>query len=87
MNFWPFDRFLEPLAQRRNKKFCVCGPAFGASLFKLWGLEVFLVWGFAFGGLGLFGAPSCLDRALKQGTKKSFGAPHFGASIFKFWGL
>jgi hypothetical protein len=56
-------------------------------LFKLWGLAVFLVWGFAFGGFfGLFGAPRCLDPALKQGTKKSFGAPHFGASIFKFWG-
>jgi hypothetical protein len=50
-------------------------------LFKLWGLAVFLVWGFAFGGLGLFRAPRCLDPALKQGTKKSFGA-----SIFKFWG-
>jgi hypothetical protein len=28
------------------------------------------------------GAPRCLDPALKQGTKKSFGATHFGASIF-----
>jgi hypothetical protein len=33
------------------------------------------------------GAPRCLDPALKQGTKKPFGASLFGASIFKFWGL
>ena len=80
MIFWPRDRFLEPLAQRRNKKFCVCGPAFGASPFSTLGPHGFfssLGWDFAFGGLGLFRAPRCLDPALKQGTKKSFGAPHF----------
>jgi hypothetical protein len=86
MNFWPCDRFLEPLAQRRNKKIYVCGPAFGASTFLTLGPRGFFSWGFAFGGLGLFRAPRCLDLALKQGTKKSFGAPHFEASIFKFWG-
>jgi hypothetical protein len=71
MNFWPCDRFLQPLAQRRNKKFCVCGPAFGTSPFLTLGPRFFLVWGFAFGGLGLFRAPRCLDPALKQGTKKN----------------
>ena len=33
------------------------------------------------------GAHAFLDPALKQGTKKPFGASLFGASIFKFWGL
>ena len=43
-------------------------------------------WSLAIYTLGLrafyFGAPRCLDPALKQGT--TFGAPHVGASIFKF---
>jgi hypothetical protein len=54
----PYDffglAFWSPLP-KGTKKF-VCGPAFGASLFKLWGLAFFWGGGFAFGGLELFGA-------------------------------
>jgi hypothetical protein len=62
MIFWP--RFLEPLVRRRNKNI------FAAVLLEPC---VFLFWGSVFGGLGLFGAPRCLDPALKQGTKKVWG--------------
>jgi hypothetical protein len=42
--------------------------------------RVFLsVWRFAFAGLGLFGAPYCLDPALKQAEQKSvWGRALFG---------
>jgi hypothetical protein len=66
-------RSLEPLAQRRNKKKLFAAlllePHFSV---KLWGLVLFLFGGFAFRDLGLFGAPRCLDPALKQETKNPF---------------
>ena len=65
--------FWSLFVQRRNKNI-FCGPAFGASRF-------FILW-LRFWGLGLFRAPRCFDPALKQGTKKTFGA-----TSFKFWGL
>jgi hypothetical protein len=76
-----------PCPKKEQKKF-VCGPVFGASLFKLCQASRFLsVWRFAFAGLGLFGAPHCLDPALKQAEPKTVWAPYFGALIFKFWSL
>jgi hypothetical protein len=59
------------LPKEGTKNFVFAGLLLEPRLFKLWGLAVFLVWGFAFGGLGLFRAPRCLDPALKQGTKNS----------------
>jgi hypothetical protein len=73
----PYDffglAFWSLFVPRRNKNI-FCGPAFGASRF-------FILW-LRFGGLGLFQGPLCLDPALKQGTKKMFGA-----TSFKFWEL
>jgi hypothetical protein len=64
--------FGAPCPEKEQKQI-VCGPAFGASLFKLWCLVFFLFGGFAaFRGLGLFGAPRYLDPALKQETKNPF---------------
>jgi hypothetical protein len=37
------------------------------------GATHFFILGFAFGGLGLFGAPRFLDPVLKQGTKNRWG--------------
>jgi hypothetical protein len=68
---------------REGRKKIVCGPAFGASLFKLWGLVFFYLFrGFAFRGLGLFGTP-CPEKE----QKKIVCGPVFGASLFKLWGL
>jgi hypothetical protein len=71
------------LLPKEGTKNFVCGPAFRASLVKLWDLAGFLFWGFTFGGLELFGARRCLDPTLKQEQ-----TPHFGAWILKsVWGL
>jgi hypothetical protein len=42
--------FGAPFPEKEQKKI-VCGPVFGASLFKLWGLVFFYLGGFAFRGL------------------------------------
>jgi hypothetical protein len=73
--------FWSPLA-KGTKKF-VCGPAFGASLFKLWGLA------FLGGGASLLGAlnslgPALLDPALKQGTKNRLGLRSLGSRFLNF---
>ena len=47
----------------------------------------FFILGFRLWGSWILWALCCLDPALKQGTKISFGAPLFRAAIFKFWGL
>jgi hypothetical protein len=39
--------FGAPCPEKEQKKI-VCGPAFGASLFKLWGLVVFFILGLRF---------------------------------------
>jgi hypothetical protein len=75
--------FGAPCPKKEQKMLCLRACIWSLAFFNF-GASRF--WGFAFGGLGLFRAPRCLDPALKQGTKKSFGALHFGASIFNFWG-
>jgi hypothetical protein len=62
----------EPLAQRRNKKKLFAALLFEPRFLNFGASCFFLFGGFAFGGLGLFGAPRCLDPALKQETKNPF---------------
>jgi hypothetical protein len=68
----------------KGAKNFVCGPDFGASPFLTLGPRGFLVWGFAFGGLGLYWAPRCLDPALKQGTTKCLGPRSLGPQFLNF---
>jgi hypothetical protein len=82
MNFWPCDRFLEPLAQRRNKKCCVCGPAFGASLFFNFGAS--RPW--TLGALDSLGPRAVWIPRWNREQKNSLGLRILGPSIFKFWG-
>jgi hypothetical protein len=71
--------FGAPCPKKEQKFFC--GPAFGASLFKLWGLTFFIL-ELRFWGPWILWGPALFGSRVKTGNKKTFGAPLFGASVF-----
>jgi hypothetical protein len=86
----PYDFFglalWSPLPREGTKKNCLW-PCFWSIAFQTLGPRGFLFGGFAFRGLGLFGAPRCLDSALKQETKNRFGLSYLGPRFLNFEAL
>ena len=85
----PYDfyglAFWSPLPKEVTEK-CVCGPAFGASLFKLWDLTLFILELRFWGPWTLWG-PALFWSRVETGNKKPFWARSLGSRFLNFWGL